>query len=177
MHELALLTIYCVVTLYVSQHTNGLAIYFCYSRNVHSYSTLGIDTKYAYSGLVPFLAPPLYTAPDDYTAISSQPVTFSSAPDQMCITIGISDDGVVEETESFVVTLVTEDPAVHIVLPFASVTITDSTGTYLVLLGEGSFIHTLSFHSCLAITVVLWQLNDPKIACIASAMKNKITPA
>ena len=126
---------------------------------------------------VPFFSHPLYSAPADYTAIRSEPVTFSSAPDQMCITINISDDGWVEETESFVVTLVTEDPAVHIVLPFASVTITDSTGTYLVLLGEGSFIHTLSFHSRLAITVVLWQLNDPKIACIASAMKNKIMPA
>ena len=70
----------------------------------------------------------LYTAPEDYTAISSQPVTFSSAPDQMCIPISISDDEVVEETESFAVTLVTEDPAVLIIQPFASVTIIDSTG-------------------------------------------------
>ena len=147
MHELALLTIYCVVTLYVSQHTNGLAIYFCYSRNVHSYSTLGIDTKCAYSGLVPFLAPPLYTAPDDYTAISSQPVTFSSAPDQMCITINISDDGGVEETESFVVTLVTEDPAVLIMLPFASVTIMDSTGKYLFVLDVIRQRHQIFGHS------------------------------
>jgi len=65
----------------------------------------------------------------------------------MCITISISDDGVVEETESFAVILVTEDPAVSIMLPFTSVTITDSSGTCLVLMGEGSFIHTLSFHS------------------------------
>ena len=78
--------------------------------------------------LVPSLAVPLYTAPDDYTAVSSQPVTFSSAPDQICITISISDDEVVEETESFTVTLVTEDPAVLIIQPFASVTIIDSTG-------------------------------------------------
>ena len=80
---------------------------------------------------VPFLAPPLYTAPDDYTAISSQPVTFSSAPDQICIPISISDDGVVEETETFAVTLVTEDPAIVTMLSFAAVSITDSSGKYL----------------------------------------------
>ena len=80
--------------------------------------------------IVPFFAPPLFVAPGDYTAISSQPVTFSSAPDQICIPISISNDGVVEETESFAVTLVTEDPAVLIILQFASVTIIDSSGTY-----------------------------------------------
>jgi len=80
------------------------------------------------------IPPPLYTVPDDYTAISSQPATFSSAPDQICIPISISDDGVLEETESFAVTLVTEDPAVLIIQPFASVTIIDSTGKYLFVL-------------------------------------------
>ena len=58
-------------------------------------------------------------------------MTFSSAPDQICITISISDDGVVEETESFAVTLVSQDPAILIMLPFASVTIIDSTGKYV----------------------------------------------
>jgi len=80
------------------------------------------------------IVPLLYTAPDDYTAISSLPVTFSSAPDQMCITISISDDGVVEETESFAVTLVSEDPSVVLMLPFSSVTINDSSGKYLYFL-------------------------------------------
>ena len=93
------------------------------------------------------IPPPLYTAPDDYTAISSQPVTFSSAPDQMCITINISDDGWVEETESFVVTLVTEDPAVLIMLPFASVTIMDSTGKYLFVLDVIRQRHQIFGHS------------------------------
>lgn len=83
---------------------------------------------------VPFFSPPLYSAPEDYTAISFEPVTFSSASDQMCILINISDDGLVEETESFVVSLVTEDPAVLIMLPFASVTIMDSTGKNLSVL-------------------------------------------
>jgi len=80
------------------------------------------------------LAVPLYIAPDDYTAVSSQPATFSSAPDQMCITITIFDDEVVEETESFAVRLVSEDPAVIIMQLFASVTIGDSTGKHLLVL-------------------------------------------
>jgi len=75
--------------------------------------------------LVPFLAVPLFVAPDDYTAVSSQSVTFSSAPDQMCIPISISDDEVVEETESFAVTLVTGDPVVQLTLSNASVIIID----------------------------------------------------
>ena len=49
----------------------------------------------------------------------------------MCIPINISNDGVVEETESFAVTLVTEDPAALIMLPFAGVTIFDSSGMHL----------------------------------------------
>jgi len=85
---------------------------------------------------VPFLPPQLNIAPDDYTAISSQPVTFSSAPDQICISISISDDEVVEETESFALTLDSLDPAIPIMLPFASVTIIDSTGKYLFVLTE-----------------------------------------
>ena len=76
-------------------------------------------------------AVPFNIDPDDYTAISSQPVTFSSGPDQICIPISISNDGVVEETESFTVTLVSGDPAVQVTLPNANVTIADSTGKYL----------------------------------------------
>ena len=52
----------------------------------------------------------------------------------MCIPISISNDGVVEETESFAVTLVSEDPAVVVMLPFSSVTINDSSGKYLYFL-------------------------------------------
>ena len=66
-----------------------------------------------------------YIAPDDYAAVSSQPVTFSSVPDEICILISISDDEVVEETESFIVSLDSEDPAVQLTLPNASVTIVD----------------------------------------------------
>jgi len=47
----------------------------------------------------------MYTAPGDYTAVTPQHLTFSSVPDQMCITVSISSDGVVESTESFTVTL------------------------------------------------------------------------
>ena len=64
----------------------------------------------------------------------------------MCIPISISDDGVVEETESFAVTLVTEDPAVLIMLPFATVTIIDSSGTYLLDVCSG-FPLTMNLHS------------------------------
>ena len=77
------------------------------------------------SHLLSLLAVPFYVAPNDYTAVSSQPVTFSSGPDQMCIPISISDDEVVEETESFAVTLVSGDPVVQLTLSNASVIIID----------------------------------------------------
>jgi len=66
-------------------------------------------------------------------------VTFSSAPDQICIPSSISNDGVVEETESFAVTLVSGDPAVQLTLPNVNVTIADSTGKYL-------FVHEAKDH-------------------------------
>jgi len=73
---------------------------------------------------------PLYVAPDDYTAVSPQLVTFSSAPDQICIPIIISDDEMVEETESFAVILVSEDPAIELTLPNAGVIIVDGSSKY-----------------------------------------------
>ena len=79
----------------------------------------------------------MYTAPGDYTAISPQHLTFSSAPDQMCITVSISNDGAVEPTESFTVTLSSTDPAVQLPQPIASVTINDSTGKYLLSVCSG----------------------------------------
>jgi len=82
--------------------------------------------------IYPFLTPPLYVASGDYTAISSQPVAFTSAPDQMCISVSISNDNVVEAAELFLVILGSADPAVRITQPFFStVTIIDSTGKYL----------------------------------------------
>jgi len=57
-------------------------------------------------------------------------VTFSSSPDQICIPISISDDEVVEETESFTVTVDSEDPAVQLTLPNASVIIVDRSSKY-----------------------------------------------
>ena len=81
--------------------------------------------------IYPFLAPPLYVASGDYTAISSEPVTFTSAPDTMCVSVSISNDNVVEAAELFAVTLGSADPAVVIAQPFSSVTIIDSTGKHL----------------------------------------------
>ena len=74
----------------------------------------------------------MYIAPDDYTAVSLQHLTFTSAPSQMCITVNISEDEVVEPTESFTVTLSSSDPAVQQSLPSStSVTINDSTSKCL----------------------------------------------
>ena len=81
---------------------------------------------------MPSLAVPLYVAPGDYTAISPpQAVTFSSAPSQICVPVSISIDNVVETEEFFTVILESTDRAVpFIALPFASVTINDSTSKY-----------------------------------------------
>ena len=84
------------------------------------------------SNLVPFLSP-LYVASDDYTN-TSQPVTFSSAPSQMCIPIDITNDAVIEETESFAVTLVSDDPAVQLTTQIATVTILDDDCKYTIFL-------------------------------------------
>jgi len=73
---------------------------------------------------------PFCVAPNDYTANSTpQPLTFSSAPDMMCISIIIIDDRVEEPTESFAVTLNSTDPAVNFSIPNANVTIIDGNVT------------------------------------------------
>ena len=89
------------------------------------------------SNLVPFLSP-LYVASDDYTN-TSQPVTFSSAPSQMCIPINITNDEVMEPTESFDVTLVSEDPAVQLTAPITTVIILDDEGKYTIFLFDGKY--------------------------------------
>jgi len=79
----------------------------------------------------------MYKAPGDYVAVTPQHLTFTSVLDQMCITVSISSDGVVEPTESFTVTLSSTDPAVQLRQPIASVTINDSTGKYLLFVCPG----------------------------------------
>ena len=69
---------------------------------------------------------PLPVAPNDYTAVNSQPVTFSSAPSQMCVSITIINDFMIEPNEPFTVTLESTDPAVQLTLATASITILDS---------------------------------------------------
>ena len=64
--------------------------------------------------------------PDDYTPVDSQPVTFNSAPSQMCISITIRSDFIIEPNELFTVTLDSTDPAVQLTLSSANVTILDS---------------------------------------------------
>ena len=68
----------------------------------------------------------LLVAPNDYTAIISQPVTFSSAPSQMCVSITIINDFMIEPNEVFTLLLESTDPAVQLILASASVTILDS---------------------------------------------------
>ena len=67
-----------------------------------------------------------HVVPDDYTPVDSQPVTFNSAPSQMCISITIFSDFIIEPNELFTVTLESTDPAVQLTLSSASVTILDS---------------------------------------------------
>ena len=67
-----------------------------------------------------------HVASDDYTPVNSQPVTFNSAPSQMCISITILSDIIIEPNELFTVTLDSTDPAVQLTLSSASVTILDS---------------------------------------------------
>ena len=69
----------------------------------------------------------MYTAPGDYVAISSLPVTFSSTPSVLCTPISVLNDVVVENTESFTVSLVSEDAAVQLTQPLANVVINDSS--------------------------------------------------
>ena len=69
---------------------------------------------------------PFLVAPNDYIAVNSQPVTFSSAPSQMCVSITIINDFMIEPNELFNVVLESTDPAVQLTMAFASVTILDS---------------------------------------------------
>ena len=68
----------------------------------------------------------LLAAPNDYTAVDSQPVTFSSAPSQMCVSITIINDFMIEPNEVFTLLLESTDPAVQPMSVSASVTILDS---------------------------------------------------
>ena len=68
----------------------------------------------------------LHVASDDYTPVDSQPVTFNSAPSQMCVSITILSDFIIEPNELFTVMLESTDPAVQLTLPTASITILDS---------------------------------------------------
>ena len=108
--------------------------------------------------IYPFLAPPLYVASGDYTAISSEPVTFTSAPDQMCISVSISNDNVVEAAELFAVILGSADPAVVIAQPFSSVTINDSSGKHLLSVCLDHCYIFCTFSPCFC-AVVYVQLN------------------
>ena len=56
----------------------------------------------------------ILVAPNDYIAVNSQPVTFSSAPSQMCVSITIIDDLTIEPNEQFTVMLESTDPAVQL---------------------------------------------------------------
>jgi len=49
----------------------------------------------------------------------------------MCTPISISNDGVVEDTESFIVSVISDDPAVELTQPLSSVIINDSTSKFL----------------------------------------------
>ena len=73
-----------------------------------------------------YILVPFPVVPDDYTPVDSQPVTFSSAPSQMCISITILNDFIIEPNELFTVTLDSTDPAVQLTLSSTSVTILDS---------------------------------------------------
>ena len=79
-----------------------------------------------YETVLPYMRLLLHVASDDYRPVDSQPVTFNSAPSQMCISITIFSDFIIEPNELFTVMLESTDPAVQLTLPTASITILDS---------------------------------------------------
>ena len=86
----------------------------------------------------------LRVAPNDYTAIISQPVTFSSAPSQMCVSITIINDLMIEPNEIFTLLLESTDPAVQPMSVSASVTILDSCKhLFLILDSDRSYVITI----------------------------------
>ena len=96
---------------------------------------------------MPSHAVPLHVAPDDYTEISSQPVTFSSAPSQMCVSVSISIDDVTEENEFFTVELGSTDRAVQFTLQSAIVTIMDGTCPPYIYFASRHRINIHAMHS------------------------------
>ena len=93
----------------------------------------------------------ILVAPSDYTAVNSQPVTFSSAPSQMCVSITIINDFMIEPNELFNVLLEsTTDPAVQLTMAFASVTILDSCKFVLqnIFTALGPFVLACFQHCC-----------------------------
>ena len=84
-------------------------------------------------------------ASSDYTAISFQPMTFSSAPSQMCVSIAIIDDRMVEPNERFTVMLESTDPTVQLTSPTATITILDSC-KYWLIHWHASYIDSIIRH-------------------------------
>ena len=90
----------------------------------HPMQRLAIMVPHAWGKCYSFLLRSV--APDDYTPISSQPVTFSFDSFQKCVSITIIDDLMVEPNEQFSVMLESTDSAVQLIFSTATITILDS---------------------------------------------------
>ena len=69
----------------------------------------------------------------DYKTVDNRALTFSSALDDICIEVNITDDTIVETDEVFQLLLSTDESVVVLPLPAVNVTITDDDGNKLIL--------------------------------------------
>ena len=73
-------------------------------------------------------------APSDYDSLVNTPSTFQPGDTRVCVSVTINDDTMLEETESFTVTLTTQDSRVNLQRTTATITILDTDGTCLLIL-------------------------------------------
>ena len=75
--------------------------------------------------LVPHVTLRLLAAGSDYVALTMESATIMSGSNMTCINVDTINDAVLEGSETFIVMVTTTDPDVTVVVPNATVTITD----------------------------------------------------
>ena len=102
-----------------------------------------------------YTALPIVAASGDFFGISDRELTFQSAAVEQCTQIGIEDDTILENNETFSVQLSTLDPDVNLTLSTATVTIEDDDSELYNLSHYFTFCNFVFFYT--DVTVGLQQ--------------------
>ena len=98
-----------------------------------------------------------YAAGLDYEGVGNQVIQFSSAPETICLDIGILPDDVIEGSEGFLVNLESTDPRVELTVAQARIVIADSSGIMIYCDCNDMQVYLMG-RSLIAFSVIALQL-------------------